>query len=235
MDQETAKAAPATTARAATRGDELRDTLEQMIIDGRLTPGERLDEMDLARRFGMSRTPVREAIKSLIATGLVDVRGRQGTAVATLSIPALIEMFDLMSALEGLCARLAARRATQEQKARMRAIHAELEQAYEARDPEEFYRINGCFHDILYEAAHTHFLADQTIQLRRRLAPYRRRVTYQPGRMHATLSEHMEIIDAIDAGNSVAAMAAASTHVQLLGDQLTDFIASLPSDLTQVK
>jgi DNA-binding GntR family transcriptional regulator len=223
------------TTRAPTRSGELREQLEQMILDGRLAPGERLDEMELARRFGLSRTPVREAIKALLAVGLVETRGRQGTHVALLSIPALLEMFDVMSALEGLCARLAARRATPAERAAMRKVHEELIQAYEAGDPVAFYKVNQKFHDLLYEAAHTHFIADQAIQLRRRIGAYRMRATYQPGRMLSTLSEHVRIMDAIDAGDPETARQAASEHVQLLGDQLTDFISSLPASLSRAQ
>ena len=100
-----------------------------------------------------------------------------------------------------------------------------------AQDPDAFYRINADFHDVLYEASHTQFLAPQTISLRRRIAPYRRGVTYQPGRMRSTLTEHARIMDAIEAGDAEAAKAAAGEHVRLLGDQLSDFIASLPSGL----
>ncbi|CAN7675058.1 GntR family transcriptional regulator [Neorhizobium sp. LjRoot104] len=214
--------------RQATRSDELRDHLEEMILDGRLAPGERLDEMELSRQFGLSRTPVREAIKSLLAIGLIETRGRQGTHVALLSIPAIIEMFDVMASLEGLCAKLAARRATPAERAAMRAVHEELVKACEAGDPVNFYKINQQFHDLLYDAAHTHFIAEQAIQLRRRIGAYRLRATYQPGRMLGTLAEHVRIMDAIDAGDPDAAQKAASDHVQLLGDQLTDFISSLP-------
>jgi DNA-binding GntR family transcriptional regulator len=221
--------------RAPTRAGELREQLEQMILDGRLAPGERLDEMELARRFGLSRTPVREAIKALLAIGLVETRGRQGTHVALLSIPALIEMFDVMSALEGLCARLAARRATPAERAGMRKVHEELVEAYNSGDPVEFYKVNQKFHDQLYEAAHTHFIADQAIQLRRRIGAYRMRATYQPGRMLSTLTEHVRIMDAIDVGDPEAARKAASDHVQLLGDQLTDFISSLPAHMSRAQ
>ncbi len=221
--------------RAPTRAGELREQLEQMILDGRLAPGERLDEMELARRFGLSRTPVREAIKALLAIGLVETRGRQGTHVALLSIPALIEMFDVMSALEGLCARLAARRATPAERAGMRKVHEELVEAYNSGDPVEFYKVNQKFHDQLYEAAHTHFIADQAIQLRRRIGAYRMRATYQPGRMLGTLTEHVRIMDAIDVGDPEAARKAASDHVQLLGDQLTDFISSLPAHMSRAQ
>jgi len=218
-------------ARTATRATELRATLESLIVTGELAPGDRLDETEIARRFNVSRTPVREAIKALVATGLVEVRGRQGATVTQLSIAMLIEMFDLMAALEGLCTRLAARRATQGQKQALRDVHARLTAAFEAADPVAFYDINLEFHDLVYAAAHTQFLAAQTVALRLRLAPYRRRVTYQPGRMRATLDEHREIIAAIEAAEPERAMRAASEHVRLLGDQLSDFIASLPPEM----
>ena len=217
--------------RQPTRAEELRRDLEELIVAGELKPGDRLDETEIAKRFNVSRTPVREAMKALVATGLVEVRGRQGTMVSTLSIPMLIEMFDLMAALEGLCARLAARRASRQEKDAMVAIQARLETAFAEDAPEAFYKINEEFHDLIYQAAHTHFLADQTIALRLRLSPYRRQVTYQPGKMRATLTEHQEIIDAIEAGDSDRAMIAASEHVRLLGDHLSDFIATIPPHL----
>lgn len=213
--------------RAATRSDALRLQLESLIVDGQLHPGERLDETELASRFGVSRTPVREAIKSLVATGLAEIRGRQGASVTMLSIPMLLEMFEMMSMLEGMCAGFAARRSTLAQRGRLREIHAELVLACEAGEPEPFYKINSRFHDTIYQASHTSFIADQTWQLRRRLAPYRLRVTYQPGRMQATLAEHMRIIEAIEAADAKAATQAAIDHVKLLGDDLPDFIASL--------
>ncbi|WP_434287092.1 GntR family transcriptional regulator [Celeribacter sp. SCSIO 80788] len=221
-------AEPITGRRQTTRAEELRRDLQALIVDGQLKPGDRLDETEIATRFNVSRTPVREAIKALVATGLAEVRGRQGTMVTTLSIPMLIEMFDLMAALEGLCARLAARRATREEKDRMIGVQARLVAAFEENDPEDFYKINEEFHDLLYMAAHTHFLAGQTIALRLRLSPYRLQVTFQPGKMRATLSEHQEILDAIEAGDPERAMVAASEHVRLLGDHLSDFIATIP-------
>ena len=121
--------------RAATLSEELRATLEEMIVSGQLQPGERLDEADLAARFKMSRTPVREAVKALVATGLLDMRGRQGVTVATISIPILLEMFQMMAALEGLCAKLAARRATPAERAGLREIHARLIASLETEDP----------------------------------------------------------------------------------------------------
>lgn len=212
-----------------TQAEKLRRTIEEMIVGGELQPGERVDEAHLAGRFKVSRTPVREALKTLAATGLLEVRPRQGAVVARISIPVLLEMFQLMGALEGLCARLAARRATLPQKAALRKVHERLKQSLAEGDPEHFYAINSEFHDLIYDAAHTHFLADQTRALRRRVSVYRQRVTHQPGRMAATIGEHERIIEAIERADGEAAFEAANEHVNLLGDNMADFIAMLQS------
>src|SRR6056297_457868 len=219
--------APAQKQRTATRADMLRAELESMIVDGDLHPGARLDESELAQRFGVSRTPVREAIKVLVASGLAEMRGRQGASVAMPSITALLEMFEMMAMLEGMCAGFAARRSTAAERRNLRQIHEELVTALDRSGADHFYKINVRFHDALYEASHTSYVAEQTWQLRRRLAPYRRQVTYQPDRMTGTLIEHKRIMEAIEANDAKAATEAASAHVRLLGDNLSDFIAAI--------
>jgi DNA-binding GntR family transcriptional regulator len=219
--------------RGVTLAEDLRARLEDLIVSGALPPGAGLDEGQLAARFRMSRTPVREALKALIATGLLEMRGRQGVTVATISIPMLLEMFEMMAALEGLCAKLAARRATQAQKLALRAIHERLIAALATGEPETFYAVNREFHEVLYDSAHTQFLAVQTRALRKRVAAYRRHVTFQPGRMAATIGEHARILDAIEAADAEAAFKATSDHVNLLGDDVADLIAALPAMLTR--
>lgn len=206
----------------------VQKALEHAIFTGELKPGERLDEAELAIRFKASRTPIREAFKALEGLGLVEIRQRQGVMVASLSLPVLIEMFHVMAALEGLCARFAARRATVEQKQALVTTHAALVTALKDQDAQRFYEINAVFHDQLYAASNTEYLAEQTLALRKRVAPYRRYVTSQPGRMHATIGEHQSIIDAIYKADAQAAYDAASGHVTLLGDDMVDFIASIP-------
>ena len=214
-----------------TRAEVLLAKIETMIIDGVLRPGERLDETVLAKQFGVSRTPVREAIRVLTAIGLVQNTGRQGAEVAQISVSMLIEMFELMAVLEGMCAQLAARRATDEERSSMFVTHKMLEETLARGDHKDFYSVNLQFHDQLYQASHTQYLSGETLRLRRRLSPYRMRVTYQPGRMRATLGEHLEIVKAVDKGDSEGAMEAARSHMRLLGNQLEDFIASLPDTL----
>jgi DNA-binding GntR family transcriptional regulator len=100
-------------------------------------------------------------------------------------------------------------------------------------DHQKFFEVNQEFHDKLYEASNTEYLAEQTRTLRKRVGVYRRYVTYQPGRMHATIGEHQSIIDAIERNDPQAAFEAAASHVGLLGDDLVDLIAAMPPQVTR--
>ena len=212
-----------------TRTQILLSEIEKLIVNGSMVPGQRLDEMVLAKKYGVSRTPVREAIRALIAIGLVQNTGKQGSQVAKLSISMLIEMFELMAVLEGMCAQLAARRATKNQLFEMQKTHELLEKTFEKGTHKEFYNVNLQFHDLLYNASHTQYLAEETLRLRRRLSPYRMRVTFQPGRMNSTLEEHNKILIAIKKGESELAKNEAISHLHLIGNDLEDFIASVSS------
>ena len=214
-----------------TRTEILVSEIEKLIVNGSMVPGQRLDEMVLAKKYGVSRTPVREAIRALIAIGLVQNTGKQGSQVAKLSISMLIEMFELMAVLEGMCAQLAARRATKNQLFEMQKTHELLEKTFEKGTHKEFYNVNLQFHDQLYSASHTQYLAEETLRLRRRLSPYRMRVTFQPGRMNSTLEEHNKILIAIKKGESELAKNEAISHLRLIGNDLEDFIASVSSSI----
>ena len=214
-----------------TRTEILVSEIEKLIVNGSMVPGQRLDEMVLAKKYGVSRTPVREAIRALIAIGLVQNTGKQGSQVAKLSISMLIEMFELMAVLEGMCAQLAARRATKNQLFEMQKTHELLEKTFEKGTHKEFYNVNLQFHDLLYNASHTQYLAEETLRLRRRLSPYRMRVTFQPGRMSSTLEEHNKILIAINKGESELAKNEAISHLRLIGNDLEDFIASVSSSI----
>jgi DNA-binding GntR family transcriptional regulator len=208
-----------------TRAEGILTALENEIIGGTLQPGSRLDEQALARRFKASRTPVREALKHLASSQLVTIRPRQGAVVATLSIPQLIEMFEVMAELEGLCAKLAARRIAAPEKNALSEAHAACRRMAEAGDPEGFYRENRRFHEIIYAASRNQFLRDTTQALRSRVGPYRHYVTYQPGRMAESIIEHEAVMQAILSGNGGEAQAMMQGHVNLLGDRFADFIS----------
>ncbi|HLI12056.1 MAG TPA: GntR family transcriptional regulator [Alphaproteobacteria bacterium] len=221
--------APATPAKAErTVAARLSRQIETEILAGRYRPGERLDEASLAKRHGVSRTPVREALRHLAARGLVVIRPHQGAAVAQLSTAELIEMFEVMAVLEAACAGFAARRLVAADKASLLAFHEECRAATAADDPNAFYEANNRFHDALYRAAHNHLLETQTLSVRTRLEPYRRLVTFHPGRMSASVDEHQSILDRVFAMDAEGAAACARDHLDLLRDDIT-LVLRLPA------
>lgn len=208
----------------------LRDALEDDIVNGNFKPGERLDEIKLSERFQVSRTPVREAFQQLAASGLVETGVRRGTYVASIGLPQLIEMFEVMAELEGMCARLAARLIAEDQLEELKNSLKACEVAAEAGDPDAYYYENEVFHDCIYRGSHNGFLAQQTRQLQTRLKPYRRlqlRVRNQPRR---SLKEHRDIVSAIESGDEQQAEMLLKNHVSVQGDRFTDFFASISSE-----
>lgn len=211
-----------------TRADEILSTLEGEILSGALAPGARLEESELAERFACSRTPVREALRQLASEALISMRPRQAATVAALSARKLLEMFQVMAELEGLCARLAARRASPAQIEKLRATQTELASLAETDQVDAFYEANRRFHELIYEASQNGFLAEQTRSLRNRVSTYRKLVTQKLRRRIDTIDEHDQVISAISRGDGDAAAKAMSAHVNLLGEQLLDFIALFP-------
>lgn len=205
----------------------LRDSLEDDIINGRRLPGERLDPEELGQTFNVSRTPVREAFQQLVASGLVTVSPKKGTFVAKVGIDQLIEMFEVMAELEGMCGRLAARRISEPELAELRAAHERCEAAALAGDTDEYYYENEAFHDCIYAASHNTFLASEARQLKQRLKPYRRLQLQVRQRMHNSLSEHQTIVDAITQGDAALAEQALCDHVLIQGERFSDFVSSV--------
>lgn len=206
----------------------IQQTLEQEILSGVLAPGARLEEVEIAARFKCSRTPVREALRQLASASLITVKPRQPAVVAALSARKLIEMFQVMADLEGLCARLAARRISLPQIERLKDAHARMQSLAGSDDVDLFYEINREFHEVIYEASQNEFLTEQTRSLRNRVAAYRKLVTQRPRRRKDTLSEHAAVLDAIISGEEDMADKAMTAHVNLLGEKLLDFIALFP-------
>ncbi|WP_108445563.1 GntR family transcriptional regulator [Halomonas denitrificans] len=205
----------------------LRDALEDDIINGRRTPGERLDTEALCREFDVSRTPVREAVQQLVASGLVTVVPKKGTFVAKVGLDQLIEMFEVMAELEGMCGRLAARRISEEELVALREAMERCEVAARGGDTDEYYYENEGFHHAIYAASHNGFLADEARQLKQRLKPYRRLQLQVRQRMGRSLAEHREILDAIEGGDAASAERLMRDHVLIQGERFSDFVASV--------
>src|SRR3954467_5687229 len=119
---------------AQSRSSQLREAIEELIAVGAVAPGQHLDEMELAARFGVSRTPVRETLIQLASMGLVVIRPRRGAIVAELGPQQLVEMFEVMSELEATCGRLAARRMTPEEQRALLAAHQACQDARDAQE-----------------------------------------------------------------------------------------------------
>lgn len=213
--------------RSPTIAQRIRQGLEEDILFSRLRPGARIDEVSVGLRYGVSRTPVREALNSLASTGLVDIRPRQGAFVAELTIPKLIEMFEVMAALEGFCVRLAARRATPSEIEDMWSCHAEVNEFAKAGDTAGFIEKNNHLHDLFYNASGNETLIEMTQSIRRKVAPYRRFATYQQHRMLDSIGEHEAVIKAIVDRNEEQADSLMRQHLSLLALGFNDVVAAI--------
>lgn len=205
----------------------LKQRIEDEIVSGELALGSRLDENQLAVRFGVSRTPIREALLQLAATGLIQTKPRRGAIVSAPEPHLLLAMFETMAEIEAACGRLAARRLTPEDAAALNTALAGCRAAMATEDAEAYYAENYVFHTIVYRASHNDFLADQALSLHRRLAPYRRLQLRVRQRVPQSLAEHEAIVAAIVAGDAMRAADALRNHVIVQGDRFTDLVAGL--------
>jgi DNA-binding GntR family transcriptional regulator len=198
--------------------------LEVEILKGQRKPGDRLDERQLAEQFGVSRTPVREALQRLAASGLVVSRGRQGLQVAQLSIADLLDAFSVAAEMEALASAQAARRIRPDQRRRLEAAHQACSVAAQALDAGGFYEANLEFHETISAASHNRILQDELRRLTVKISPYRRTITFQPGRMESSIPEHDQIMVAIFRGDATQASQVMRSHVTLLGEGLSDLL-----------
>lgn len=215
--------------------ERLKDVLEDAIINGRLLPGERLDPEALSKQFGVSRTPIREAIQQLSISGLVVVLPKKGTFIAKVSFNQLIEMFEVMAEFEGMCGRLAARRITENELAELKAALLRCEDPAIRANSDDYYYENEHFHNCIYNASHNDFLATKTRKLKQRLKPYRRLQLQVRGRVTDSIQEHRDIYLAINAGDGVLAEEKLRQHVLIQGEHFGDFAARVKafSDISQ--
>ena len=213
--------------RTARRSEQMGDQIEERIVTGLYPPGMRLDETELANSFGVSRTPIREALIQLSSAGLVEIRPRRGAIVAEISQNRLCEMFEVMAELEAMCGRLASRRITESEQRALVEAHEACDTARNANDPDTYYHLNEQFHQLLYAASHNGFLQEQAAALSKRLRPYRRLQLRVRDRMNSSFAEHAGIVDAILGENGELAAKRIYDHVVVQGQRFADLVASL--------
>ena len=210
----------------ATRAGSIRNVLEREIVSGERMPGDRLDEPQLTRRFGVSRTPVREALVELATVGLVEMRPHRSAVVAEIGVAQILEMYEVLAELEGLSARLAARRMTNRERSKLRALHEDIAVAVNGDDHAAFAPLNQAFHDLVHAGSHNGILIGQIDTLNRRLSPYRRIYREEPHDLGTPHAEHDAVVGAILDRDEQAADRIFGGHTALRAERIADFITA---------
>jgi len=203
--------------------DKLATAIADGILNGTLEPGLRLDELTLAQQHGVSRTPVREALRQLSMSGLIDMRPRKGAIVSKATPEQVESLFVAMAEMEATCARLSAMSMTPIERRRLQARHEAMTALAAAGDPDAYSDANVAFHSAIYAGSHNAPLAEFTIGLRRRVAPFRRAQFRLEGRLLRSIEEHDAVVRAILSGDAAAAHAAMLHHVSLVEDAFEAF------------
>jgi DNA-binding GntR family transcriptional regulator len=202
----------------STQADRLCDAIADCVLSGEFEAGRRLDEGMLAERYGVSRTPVREALRQLASSGLIEVKPRRGATVAQ-STPAQLEtLFGAMAEIEATCARLAAVSMSPIERRRLQSLHEGMAGIVERDDREAYVAANIGFHTQIYAGAHNEILADIARGLRRRAAPYRRAQFRTEGRLSRSHTEHATVVKALLACDAAGAHTAMMHHMSLVED-----------------
>lgn len=209
------------------RSDIIANQIEEFIFDGTFNHDDRLDEVQLAERFSVSRTPVREALLRLAQSGLVEHLPRRGVFVRQPGPIALMEMFEVMAELEATAARFAASRISDQAIQELKGTNQRCNMAVEKSDAEKYYRENEYFHGIIYRESGNSFLEQECLRLQRRLKPFRRTQLRLRGRLKQSMREHEDIVTALEEGNSLKTAEAIRGHVAVQGEKFHHLMASL--------
>ncbi|MDB5728788.1 MAG: putative gntR-family transcriptional regulator [Noviherbaspirillum sp.] len=193
--------------------EEVRERLRSRIVDRILKPGDHIDEIALAEEFGISRTPLREALKVLQSEGLITMIPRRGCFVAELSSHDLDDIYNTVAALEGQTARVAAQALSEKDLKRLRQLQDRMESAATAGDYDAYRPVNREVHEILQTVAANSWLNDIVANLRRVLMLHRYVTIWLPERLHQSVGEHRDLLVALEARDADAAEHVMRTHV----------------------
>lgn len=190
--------------------EEVAELLRQRIFRRELEPGGWIDEVKLSQEYGISRTPLREALKVLAAEGLVTMKVRRGAYVTEVSDQDLTEVYHLLSLLESDAAAVVAQRASDAQLQELQALHAELEGA--AGDRERFFALNERFHMRLLELAGNRWRNQMVADLRKVMKLNRHNSLLKAGRVQESLQEHRVVMEALARRDAEAARRRMQEH-----------------------
>ena len=192
--------------------EEVAERLRQRIFSGELAAGDWIDELKIADELGISRTPLREAVKVLAAEGLVTMKVRRGAYVTETSTKDLADVYHLLALLETDAAQAVALHADDAGRAELAVLHAELESAM--GDAARFFALNEAFHLRLLELADNRWRLQMVQDLRKMMKLHRRHSLQKAGRLQASLAEHRALMQAIAARDGAAAAACMQAHFQ---------------------
>ncbi|HWM81181.1 MAG TPA: GntR family transcriptional regulator [Pseudolabrys sp.] len=196
-----------------TIADRIQRSLIERIVSGQLPPGSKLEEKTLADEFGVSRTPIREALRELSSRGLVEFIPRRGGVVAQRGTDQLADMLDAECEMEALCARLAALRMTAVEKSVLQTFHQDAKHLVTARDEVAYLGNNQIFHNMICDGAHNSTLTQIAMDLRMRLAPFRQSQRAAAAeRLSQSYDEHTKVVEAVINGDPDAAYMAMRWH-----------------------
>jgi len=210
---------------------DVAEQLRGLIYQRQLMPGDWIDEKVVCEQIGISRTPLREALKVLHAEGLIEIVPRRGSRVSTLDEDGLHELFPVMASLEGLCAYFAVKHQTSEELERLELIHAELEKLASEDKIDEYFEVNHRFHTLVQNFARNRWLSRITVELRNVLLLARHRQLQVPGRLQQSLEEHRMIMEAFRTGDARAAQESMNHHLcqqeKSLAEEAPEFVSAM--------
>lgn len=223
--------------RAATpgRASDIRQILQNEIESGVLIPGTHLDERALAERFDVSRTPVREALQHLAACNLLHIAPRHGVTVARLSIRDIRATLEFIGELEALCAKMAARRVTEQLRQALDDSLRRCQEAAVGADAAAYAVANAAFHEAIYDGSCNSYLAEHIRLARRRIQRYRVRDFATRNQIVKSLQEHTQIARAIHAGDEKQAADAMLEHVPAGAAGFSEFLAAVPRNFLEAE
>lgn len=210
MPKDTEKTSPETKLSTAQR---IEFALREEISAGELTPGQRLDEVGLATRFGASRTPVREALSRLTAQGILVAGEKRGVFVAEYSREELSQIFEAMHEIEAACARIASQRLNLLTRTSIIEAQAACVDAAERGDRSAYLHANEAFHIAIYEATGNPYMAEIASEFRRRTGPFRAKRVKTKADLIASAESHRGLIESIFSEDSVAASKGMRAHM----------------------
>jgi DNA-binding GntR family transcriptional regulator len=202
--------------------DEVASRVRDMIIEGSLEPGARIYEEQLAKTLGVSRTPMREALKTLASEGLVELAAARGALVKRFSPKDVRDMLDVLAVLESFAARLACKEASDDQIAELRALHDRMTAFYKAKKRLEYYKLNQEFHSGVLRLAGNAALQSAHLAIQARLKRIRYIGNSEPRKWKDAMAEHEEMIRRLEARDAEGLAAILALHMEHTWERVKD-------------